>query len=71
MGGHGWRTVGGAAEMRFRDETVKIWVIGAVFGGCGGGVGVIENVDGRFNFRGGVHETFVVTRTGSDGGWSK
>lgn len=48
--------------MGFRDDTVKIWVIRAVFGGCRGGVGVIENVEGRFNFGGGVHETLVITR---------
>lgn len=48
--------------MRFRCNALKIWVIGAAFRACRGGVGVIENVEGRFYCRRGIHKAFIVTR---------
>lgn len=50
--------------MGFCGDMVEVWFIGAVFGGCRGGVGVIEHVKGRFHTRRGVHEAFVVARGG-------
>ena len=64
MRSHGRGAVGGAAEMGFCGDVVEVWFIGAVFGGCRGGVGVIEHVKGRFHTGRGIHEAFIVAREG-------
>ena len=52
---------------RFCGDVVEIWVIGAAFRGCHGGVSVIEHIKGGFHARRGVHEAFIVTREGQSG----
>ena len=50
--------------MGFRSDTVEVWIIGAVFGGCRGGVCVIEHVKGGINAGRRVHKAFIVTTEG-------
>lgn len=44
--------------------TVEVWIIGAAFGACRGGLCVFEHVKGGINARRGVHEALIVTREG-------
>lgn len=64
MRGHGRRAIGRAAEVGFRGDAVKVWVISAAFRGYRGGVGMIEHVKRGFHARRGVYEAFIVTREG-------